>query len=94
LALSPPHASAHVTVPCRITQLDTRSTGHTTKIKHVKSHPELGLVLTMGQEQTRDRGELVAWAVQPVRVMDTTFAPLTAVTRMKHPGKWDPSLSM
>jgi hypothetical protein len=48
----------------------------------------------MGQEQTRDRGELVAWAVQPVRVMDTTFAPLTAVTRMKHPGKWDPSLSM
>lgn len=48
----------------------------------------------MGQEQYRDRGELVVWNVQPVRVMETTFNPLTSIARVKHPGKWDPSLSM
>lgn len=75
-------------------QYDTRCSGHTTRIKHVKSHPERPLLVTMGEEQYRDRGELIVWHVQPVRVMDASFSPLTSIAKVKTTGKWDPSLSM
>ena len=63
-------------------------------VNDVKAHPERPLVLTMGIEKYRDRGELLVWHVHPVRVMEAAATPLTAVARVRGRGPWDSALSM